>query len=432
MQNSAHINRPLNELGVTAIVRGVHAGHFAAADVVRSCLERISERGPAIRAWVAVSNESGLQQAMALGHKAALPLAGVPFGVKDVLDTSELPTEMGSQLYAGHRPSFDAACVGRVRAAGAVMIGKTVTAEFAGTQPTHTRNPHDPARTPGGSSSGSAAAVADFMVPFAFGTQTGGSVLRPASFCGVVGFKPSFGFYPVAGMKPAARSFDTVGLLARHAEDIALLHAVLMNGAAGRPHDAPPRLGVFRSHLWDTVHPDTQDAMERALADLRRAGAQVSELQMPEGFDTITAHRAVINAHERAGDLAAEWDAGHARVSAQTRDVCQRGMAIDADRYIAAREAIERFRSVADVLFGDADLLVMPTAPGPAPQGHDNAGDPRLQEIWTALHMPSISLPVLRSSDHLPVGLQLVGRRFHDGRLLHAAQWIEAKLLPAQ
>lgn len=428
MKPTADRHRPLNQLGVADIAEGVNRGAFSAWEVVQSCLDRIRLREPDIGAWVHLDEDGALRQAAEVRPDSGLPLAGVPFGAKDVLDSAGLPTEMGSALYSGHRPRFDAASVARVREAGAVLVGKTATAEFAGTQPTATRNPRDPGHTPGGSSSGSAAAVADCMIPFAFGTQTGGSVLRPASFCGIVGFKPTFGFYPVAGMKTAARSFDTVGLLARSVTDVALIHAVLMNGVPADAAPGAPRLGVFRSHLWDTVEPATRTALLEALAELERHGATLSEVAPPPGFETITARRATVNAYERAGDLTAEWLDDRAGMSSQSIDVCTRGRAISGEDYAAAREAVAAFAAATEDMFADIDILVTPTAPGPAPAGHDHAGDPRLQEIWTMLHLPSLSLPLVPGGTGLPVGLQMVGRRFRDAGLLGAALWAAARL----
>lgn len=428
MKPTRYNNGPLNELGVVDIAEGVARKVFSAQEVVQACLERIRLREPHLGAWVYHDGAEALRQAAGVAAGSRLPLAGVPFGAKDVFDSAGMPTEMGSRLYSGHRPRFDAASVARLRGAGAVLIGKTATAEFAGTQPTDTRNPRDPDRTPGGSSSGSAAAVADCMVPFALGTQTGGSVLRPAAFCGIVGFKPTFGFYPVAGMKPAARSFDTVGVLARSIADVARIHAALMSAVPATPREGAPRLGVFRSHLWDTVETGMRDAMQDALARLERCGAVLSEVAPPPGFETITEQRAIVNAYERAGDLTAEWLKDGACMSRQSRDVCTRGQAISGEDYVAAREAVAAFAAATEGMFADIDVLVTPTAPGPALEGHDHTGDPRLQEIWTMLHLPSLSLPLSMGGADLPVGLQMVGRRFRDRDLLGAALWAAERL----
>lgn len=420
-------NEQLYHLGVLEILQGIAAGRFHATDVVRSCLDRIKARDDEIKAWVSVGEEQSLKSAELPSGKMG-PLFGVPFGVKDVIDTRDLPTQMGSRLYEGWQSRYDAGVVAQLRMAGAVPLGKTMTCEFAGTAPTPTSNPLDRAYTPGGSSSGSAAAVADFMVPFALGTQTGGSVLRPAAFCGVVGFKPTYGFYTIAGTKPAAHSFDTIGLIARSVSDISLIHSVLMNVRMPSPATLAPRLGLFRSHLDKTVSRDVDLAFSVAVRALESAGANVIDVAAPAGFDTITEQRAVINAFERSRSMAGEWIRHRELMAEKTRAIGIKGSVVDGDHYVAARHAVEDFRDVTDRLFEQVDALVTPTTPGPAPRGTDDTGDPRLQELWTMLHNPSLTVPLPREAGSLPLGLQLVGRRFADVGLLAAALWVEGQL----
>ncbi|HVB82363.1 MAG TPA: amidase [Candidatus Binataceae bacterium] len=418
----------LHTLDVVDVVVGIGAARFTAADVVHSCLDRIGAREPLIQAWAHLDGETALRQAHGADaeEKRGGLLAGVPFGVKDVIDTSELPTEMGSQVYRGHHARYDASCVGLARRAGGIVLGKTVSAEFAGTQPTRTANPHDITRTPGGSSSGSAAAVADFMVPFAFGTQTGGSILRPAAFCGIVGFKPTFGLYSPAGMKVAAHSFDTIGLLARSVRDIATIHAVMMSDASPPAELSIPRVGFFPSHLWDTVDDDMKAAVDSVLHKISAARAPVTEIVAPVGFAIITQHRAVINAFERARGLAGEALSHVEDFSPQSREVCERGFAISGERYLEARRATDDFRARAGEIFDGVDVLVTPTTPGEAPEGKSYAGDPRLQELWTMLHLPSITLPAGRGRHGLPLGIELVARAYQDQALLAHASWLSA------
>lgn len=418
----------MNTLGVGDVVDGIRNRLFAAEDVVKSCLARISEREKTIGAWVEVDHDGALDQSRKRDTGRLGALSGVPFGVKDVMDTADLPTQMGSPSYEGHRSRYDAGAVALARMAGGIVLGKTVTAEFAGTSPTQTSNPHDLAHTPGGSSSGSAAAVADFMVPFAFGTQTGGSVLRPAAFCGVVGFKPTYGSYPIAGMKPAAQSFDTVGLIARSAADIALVHAALMSADITKAPARPPRIGFFRSHLWSTIESDTERALEQAVSRLSAAGAEIVEIHIPHGFDSITEQRAIINAFERARGLAGEWLRARELFASKSSEVCERGFQISGEQYIAARRTVDAFRSGAEALFADADLLLTPATPGQAPAGKEYAGDPRLQELWTMLHLPSLSLPAGRGAKGLPVSVQLVGPHYGDADLLASAQWVSERI----
>lgn len=427
----------LNRLGVVELVAGLRAGAFSATEVVDACVARIVQRDATVRAWIAVAADSARR--LAMGVDAALPLCGVPFGVKDVIETAELPTEMGAHCYQGYQPRFDAGTVAQLRLAGGIMLGKTATAEFAGTFPAATCHPLDPSRTPGGSSSGSAAAVADFMVPFALGTQTGGSVLRPAAFCGVVGFKPSYGLYTIAGMKSAAPSFDTIGLIARSVADVALVHATLMNGTPAAALLRAPRVGVFRSHLWPHVEADARQCLEQAVSAFAAAGAEVCEIAIPEGFDRITGERAIINAFERARVLAGEWESARATFSRASFDLCERGFAIPAERYLEARRAVDAFRLRAADLFAQVDVLVTPTTVGVAPAGLESTGDPRLQELWTMLHLPAITVPAGRAPQGpgqgdgpaLPLAVQLVGPRYGDAALLAAADWASAVLAAA-
>lgn len=422
----------LNAWSATALARVIAAGTTTAEAVVRACLERIAEREPEVKAWAAIDADAAIEAARRCDREPARgPLHGVPFGVKDVIDTAELPTGMGSPLYAGYRPKVDAACVALARAAGGIVLGKTITAEFAGSAPTITRNPLAPGRTPGGSSSGSAAAVADFMVPLAFGTQTGGSVLRPASFCGVIGFKPTFGTFNPVGVKPAAESFDTVGLIGRCLDDIELFTSVLVNDEQPRFFTAPdraPRIGLCRTHLWDTAQPETVAAVETAADTLARAGAGVVTLDVPPSFARMAAERAVINCYERAHGLAAEWHAGRSAFSPQMTATCEKGLALRREDYVRALLYAQDCRRAVSALFDEVDVLLAPCVPGEAPEGLDHAGDPRFQEIWTLLHVPTLSLPTHRGPHGMPVGIQLVAPHYHEHRLFAVARWVEQRL----
>src|SRR5580700_6973787 len=273
-----------NRLPATALARLLERGELTAEAIVRSCLDRIAEREPVIRAWTHLAAEAALAAARASDRGSpAGPLKGVPFGVKDIFDTADMPTGYGSPIYTGCRPSFAASAVSLPRAAGGILIGKTVTTEFANRHPGPTANPHNLDHTPGGSSSGSAAAVADFMVPLAIGTQTGGSVIRPAAYCGVVGFKPSFGLFPPAGMRINTETLDTVGIMARSVDDIALFRAAMM----AIPYAAPaipqtaPRLGLCRGPHWNDAQPEGRAVLESAAERLAAAGAAVGETQLP-------------------------------------------------------------------------------------------------------------------------------------------------------
>jgi Asp-tRNA(Asn)/Glu-tRNA(Gln) amidotransferase A subunit family amidase len=354
----------------------------------------------------------------------------VPIGIKDVIDTFDMPTEMGSPIYRGHRPTADAACVALLRAAGGVILGKTVTCEFAGVTPGATTNPHDEARTPGGSSSGSAAAVADCMVPIALGTQTGGSVLRPASYCGVIGYKPTYNAVSRVGVKAAAEGLDTLGLIARSLDDIALVRAVLL-GRAPAPVPAvtvAPRIGLTRTHLWDLAQPETVAAVEDAAERLNEAGAAIMDVKLPEAFAELAQAREVVNDCERAVAMADEWHRHRDLISERLRKIIQRGLDALPRDYAPAVRLAERCRGDFDAVFGAADVLLAPCVRGEAPEGLHYTGDPSFQALWTLLHAPTLTLPTAIGPNGLPVGIQLIGRRHDDDRLLAASKWIFAML----
>ena len=421
----------LNEVSATDLGHRIARGEVTVEAVVRACLERIAERDGAVQAWAFLDPDLALDQARRLDRAATRgPLHGIPIGVKDVLDTAEMPTGMGSPIYKGHRPPADASCVALVRSAGAVILGKTVTAEFAGVTPGPTVNPLDPGRTPGGSSSGSAAALADLMVPVAFGTQTGGSILRPASFCGVVGFKPSYNAINRAGLKFAAESLDTIGLMARELDDIALFRAVLL-GEPPAPLAAPavpPRVGLCRTPLWRTAGPATVEAVEDAADRLGRAGAAVREVVLPAAFEGLSAARETINNVERARALAYEWANHRAAISAALADGIAKGLATPPAAYAEALALAARCRSALAAAFAGVDVLLAPCVPGEAPAGLAWTGDTRLQAFWTLLHVPTVSLPTHRGPAGLPVAVQVIGPAGGDARLLAAARWMWATL----
>jgi amidase len=420
-----------NKLSCTDIAQGIAAGKFTAEAVVRDCLDRIAARELTIQAWATIDPDYALRQARELDRGPRRgALHGVPIGVKDIIDTGDLPTEMGSEIYKGHRSAGDAACVAVVRAAGAVILGKTVTAEFAGMFPGPTTNPHNPAHTPGGSSSGSAAAVADHMVPAAFGTQTGGSVLRPAAYCGVVGYKPTFNLINRAGIKFAAETLDTIGLITRTVDDAELVTAVVIGKEpAGQTMDSPPRLGLCRTPLWDTAQPETKQAVEDAASRLSAAGASVREVALPEEFSRLFhASRETINNYERSKSMAADWANHGERISKVLGDRIKLGMATRHEDYIAALRLAEDCRAKIEHAFDGLDAMISPCVKGEAPKGLNPTGDPAFQQFWTVLYGPSMSLPTHRGPSGLPVGLQVVARRYDDDRLFACARWIMEQL----
>ena len=422
------VRRGLNELGVTEIVAKIAAGEITCEAVTRDCIERIVARESVVKAWVNFNPELALAQARALDREPRRgPLHGVPIGIKDVIDTFDMPTEMGSPIYRGHRPAADAACVALLRRAGAVILGKTATCELAGMAPSATTNPYNAAHTPGGSSSGSAAAVADFMVPAALGTQTGGSVLRPSSFCGVFGYKPTYNTFNKAGLKPAAESIDTIGWIVRSIDDIVLLTTVLRMDEP-RPASnlsTPPAIGLCRTELWDKAQPETKVAVESAGAALSKAGAVVREVNLPDAFAGLPAlARGTINHFERAACMAFEWDNYRAALSPQMQRYIESGLKTSRADYVAAWRRVEQGRALLPKVFEGIDVLLAPCVPGGPPKGLASTGDPSMQAMWTALHTPTMTLPTHRGSNNLPVGIQLVAQRYDDDRLFACARWI--------
>lgn len=417
----------LNELSAVEICTAVARHEVTCEQVALACLERVTAREPVVKAWAHIDRDAILAQARKLDAAPIRgPLHGVPVGVKDVIDTCDMPTQMGSPVYRGYRPAADASCVALLRAAGALIFGKTVTCEFAGVAPGDTTNPHDPSRTPGGSSSGSAAAVADFMVPLAFGTQTGGSIQRPASYCGIVGFKPTYGLINTAGLKPAAVSLDTLGLLARSVQDVALAFRVLTNASEipWLSQDIRFRVGVCGTHLWDTAAAETKRALADAAERLRLCGHKVEEFTLPKSFAELSTTREIINDYERARAMAHEWQYARDAISESLAKSIARGFAIPADRYAGALAQVEEFRRVVAPAFATYDVLLVPTVTGEAPIGLGHTGHHGFQSMWTQLRTPTVSLPTHQGPDGLPVSIQLVGAAYADARLLAVAREI--------
>ncbi len=421
-----------NELSACEAARRIARAELTSEALIRACLERIAEREAVVGAWQYLDPDLALAKAQARDRQPSRrPLHGVPIGIKDIFDTADMPTCYGSAIYEGHRPNADAAIVRMLREAGAVVLGKTVTTEFAYFSPGKTANPHRPAHTPGGSSSGSAAAVADFMVPLAFGTQTAGSVIRPAAFCGVVGFKPTHGLVDMAGIKPLAPSLDTVGLFARAVEDVELVGRVLM-GEDPRVPDLisvrPGRVGYCRTEHWDQSEPAAASALDQVAARLKGAGVEVAEVELPEVFRGLAEEQQTIMAFEARLALAAEWRDHAGKMSARVLELVETGRTCPEARYETALRCAAAARAAFEGVMASHDLLITPSAPGEAPLGRTTTGDPVFNRIWTLLHVPCLTLPVARGPQGLPVGVQLVGRFKADHQLLAQARWIEAEL----
>jgi amidase len=422
------VTEPLNQQSATGIIHAIAAGETTAEAVTRACLDRIEARDGAVKAWAYIDPENALAQARALDSSPAKgPLHGVPIGIKDVLDTADMPTEMGSPIYEGHRPVADAASVAMLRAAGAVILGKTVTCEFAGMHPGATTNPHDPTRTPGGSSSGSAAAVADFHVHGALGTQTGGSVLRPASFCGIVGYKPTYNIINRSGLMFAAENLDTIGIMGRSVGDVDAIAAAILNRPTVTPSaESKPRIGLCRTQLWQTAQPETVEAIEDSAARLAAAGARIIPIEMPSTFEALASMRNRINDYERSRVLSYHWQRNRAKISDGLAKQIENGTAMAYSEYLEAITLAAESRQQADAVFDEVDVLLAPAVAGEAPVGLEKTGDPRFQGYWTILHVPTITLPTHTGPNGMPVGIQLIGPRWEDERLLSIASWVES------
>jgi Asp-tRNA(Asn)/Glu-tRNA(Gln) amidotransferase A subunit family amidase len=417
----------LHKLSATDAARAIASGKITAVALAEACLARFAEREDAVQAWAHIDAGGFLAQARECdaGPRRG-PLHGIPFGAKDVIDTADLPTEYGSPIYRGHRPAWDAACVALSRQQGGVLMGKTVTVEFACRHPNKTRNPHNPEHTPGGSSSGSAAAVADFMVPLALGTQTGGSMLRPASYCGTVGYKPSFNLVNRSGVKPVAESFDTVGIFARTVPDVALYAAAL--GASADSELSKPatalRIGFCRTNQWPQAQPALVLALENAASALGRKGASVREMELPADVHAAYSAHPVVNEYETSRALSYERIRFPEQISAGLMRKLDEGMRRSPGDYLAAREVLTRSRALLKDVFLEFDVLLTASSPGEAPRGFASTGESIFNRMWTALHVPCVSVPVFSGPAGLPMGAQVVGPFGQDARTLACAQWI--------
>jgi Asp-tRNA(Asn)/Glu-tRNA(Gln) amidotransferase A subunit family amidase len=438
----------LHLLTASEAARLIRDGVISSEQFVEACLARVSEIDSQVQAWAFLDPAYALQQARSLDQlrlegKPIGPLHGVPVAVKDIFDTADMPTENGSVLHAGRTPSRDATAVALLRAAGAVIMGKTVTTEFAYFFPGKTRNPHNPNHTPGGSSSGSAAAVAANMVPLALGSQTNGSTIRPAAYCGVIGFKPSHGLISRHRVSPLSRTLDHVGLFARSIDDIALLAEQLVVYDENDPDTRPraripfvdvaaeeppldPMFAFIKTPMWERIDDETREGFAEVVAHL---GAQVEEVELfPSAADAWQWHQTIMSA-EMALNLAREWEHGRERMSEQLRKQIEQGRAVTAFDYQDALRRINPIHESLVELFEQRYYAILtPAAPSAAPKGLAATGDPAFCTLWTLCGMPCISLPLLQSSNGLPIGVQLVGPRGGDAKLLRTARWLAAKM----
>jgi Asp-tRNA(Asn)/Glu-tRNA(Gln) amidotransferase A subunit family amidase len=422
----------LQLLTAAEAARWMREGRLTSEELVEACLDRIEAREAEVGAWEFLDRRRALDQARRRDREARLgALHGVPVGVKDIIDTADMPTTYGSPIYRGHLPEREADSVVRLRRAGAVILGKTVTTEFAVYHPGRTRNPLDHQRTPGGSSSGSAAAVADAMVPAALGSQTAGSTIRPAAYCGIFGFKPTYGTLSRAGVWRLSDTLDTLGVLARAVEDLALLCQVMAGPDPGffpLEVSSPPRLAFVRTPHWDAVEPPVQKLIEGAADELARAGAPIDEVDTPPSFEDLAQAQMTIMDVEVAGSLSSLYERRGDAVSASLRELIERGLATSAESYEQALELAGRGRGELPELFAGHDVLLAPAVSGEAPAGLESTGDPLHCRAWTLLGLPAAAVPGLEGPEGMPVGVQLVGPRGDDRGVLRAAHWVAAQL----
>jgi Asp-tRNA(Asn)/Glu-tRNA(Gln) amidotransferase A subunit family amidase len=419
--------QPLNARSAVELAQAIRSGEVDPETLARDCLERIAAREPLLKAWAYVDPAGVLRQARELSKLPIRgPLHGIPIGIKDVFDTWDMPTDHNSPIYNGQTPSADAPCVETLRAAGALIIGKTETTEFAaGGRNPPTRNPHDSSRTSGGSSAGSAAAVGDHQLPLALGTQTGGSLIRPASFCGAFALKPTWGTVSREGVKLYSLTLDTVGWYGRNIADLDLLATVY--GLAEATSPAPPitklRVAVCRSPEWEATEPPMRDALERATRALARAGTAVSILELPEAFLGLSAAHKIIMYREGQAAFLNLYRNRLERLHDDFRHRVENRDGFSDQDLVAAHDLSARCRATFDTIARDYDAILTPSAPGEAPAG-TTPGDAALNRIWTLLHVPCVNLPLWRSEAGLPLGLTLTGPRYSDRGLLGVAQTI--------
>ncbi len=426
----SHAQRGGQMLSALDLARRIESGELTPADVIGLCKVAIDAREAEVGAFAALDLDRARRHATTSGAALAkLPLRGLPVGIKDILDTADFPTEYGSAIYQGYQPRADASAVAMVRRAGGIIPGKTVTTELAHMQPGKTRNPHNLDHTPGGSSSGTAAAVAAGMLPIALGTQTGGSVVRPAAFCGVAGFKPSYKLIPTVGVKCFSWTLDTVGVFAAGVADAAFAAAAI-TGRHLRVDTAspvPPRIGVLRSKISSEASDDMQAAIEDAARAAESGGAQVREVTLPPILEDAWQIHPTVQDYEAALALAFEYDHHRDRLGPKLRELLDRGIGTTVDAYDAARRTTKQARRALAAFFADmdVDVLLLPSAPGAAPHGLASTGSPMFNRLWTLMGTPAVNVPGITDSGGLPLGVQIVGRFGRDRATLEAASFVE-------
>jgi Asp-tRNA(Asn)/Glu-tRNA(Gln) amidotransferase A subunit family amidase len=416
-------------LSALDLARRIEAGELTPAQLIEQCAEAIAKREGEIGAFVNLDVD-GARKAAAADGIGSKPLRGLPVALKDIFDTADMPTEYGSKVYPNYRPKADASLVAMIRRAGGIAFGKTVTTEFAHTDPGKTRNPHNLAHTPGGSSSGSAAAVAAGFVPVATGSQTGGSVIRPASFCGVAGFKPSYRLLPTIGMKCVSWHLDTAGLFAATVADVAYAAATIGDRdlRVDRGSPASPRIGVLREHPWPSASTDISAALDTAARAAGAAMARVKDIRLPPVLAAAFRAHATIHGYETARSLASEYERSKDLLGRGIRELIEAGWAVTADAYDDARRTTSQARRALADMMADIDVILSPSAPGAAPKGLTSTGNSTFNRLWTLMGTPCVNVPGLTDHSGLPLGVQVIGRFGTDRATLEAALFVESAL----
>jgi len=419
-----------HDLTATQAAAAISAGSLTAEALARSCLEKAAALEPTVHAFAYLNPDQVLDVARALDQGSATgALHGVPFVAKDIIDSHDMPTGYGSSIYKGAQPFADASPIAMARAAGGLLMGKTVTTEFANLSPNETANPLDTARTPGGSSSGSAAAVAARMAPLAYGTQTTQSTIRPAAFCGVHGYCPTQGDFRMSGVREAAGTFDRLGLITRSLDDIALLRAVLLRSPVPKLEAAKPRIGICRDLVWEDVDPALRNEIDAAASRLEAAGASVRDITLPPEFASLPDTHRPISAYEFARNFAFEIDQHWNQISQRLRDGrIKDGLGTTLADYKFALAHMYRCQAMLPGLFADVDVILTPSALGEAPLGIDATGSAAVGAVWTPLFLPCVTLPVFTGPNGMPMGLQVLGPLHGDDAMLAHAKWIEQAL----
>jgi Asp-tRNA(Asn)/Glu-tRNA(Gln) amidotransferase A subunit family amidase len=416
-------------LSALSLARAIETGETTPAQVLERCAEVIAERESDVCAFATLDLAAARSAAEQTGLKDK-PLRGLPVALKDIFDTADMPTEYGSPIYAGHRPKVDASMVSLIRRAGGTLIGKAVTTEFAHVDPGKTRNPHNLAHTPGGSSSGSAAGVAAGFFPIATGTQTGGSVIRPASFCGVAGFKPSYRLLPSVGIKCVSWHLDTAGLFAATVADVAFAASAISDRdlrVDGRTPSSP-RIGVLRDQPWPAASNDMLAALDNTARAAAAANARVRDIRLTPVLAAAFRAHSTIHAYETARALASEYERSKDKLGKRILELIETGFATSADAYDDARRtASQARRSLSDVM-ADVDVILSPSAPGAAPKGLTSTGSSTFNRLWTLMGTPCVNVPGLADLTGLPLGMQVIGRFGSDRATLEAALFVETVL----